>query len=136
MIETAVLASLVGLLLQLLLALTSELESKIYAFGGRTEENICEIQMKIRALGPVEKRSFVLSDSFADRFDAYLGVKIFKEDFENVKWDELNIEPCKVILCNPVDSRSALLQPLEYLYHEGEGIFDASTRSIVFALYL
>ena len=45
-----------GLLLQLLLVLTDELESKIYAFGARTDENVQDIQMKIKTLGAVEKR--------------------------------------------------------------------------------
>jgi hypothetical protein len=36
--------------------------------------------------------------------------------------DELHIENCKVILCNPPDSRSALIQPLDFLYNEGEGL--------------
>jgi len=45
-----------GLLLQLLLVLTEELESKIYAFGARTDEQIQEIQAKIKLLGATEKR--------------------------------------------------------------------------------
>jgi hypothetical protein len=45
-----------GLLLQLLLVLTDELESKIYAFGARNDENIQDIQAKNKALGAVEKR--------------------------------------------------------------------------------
>ena len=45
-----------GLLLQLLLVLTDELESKIYAFGARTDENVQDIQMNIKTLGAVEKR--------------------------------------------------------------------------------
>jgi len=42
--------------LQLLLVLTEELESKIYAFGARTDEQIQEIQAKIKLLGATEKR--------------------------------------------------------------------------------
>jgi hypothetical protein len=38
------------------MVLTDELESKIYAFGARSDENIQDIQMKIKALGAVEKR--------------------------------------------------------------------------------
>lgn len=49
---------LLGLLLQLLLVLTDELESKIYAFGARTDENVQDIQMKIKTLGAVEKRKW------------------------------------------------------------------------------
>ena len=45
-----------GLLLQLLLVLTHELESKIYAFGARTDEMVREIQTKIRSLGVTDKR--------------------------------------------------------------------------------
>lgn len=45
-----------GLLLQLLLVLTEELESKIYAFGARTDENVREILSKIKTLGVSEKR--------------------------------------------------------------------------------
>jgi hypothetical protein len=45
-----------GLLLQLLLSLTEDLESKVYAFGGRTDENIRDILTKIKALGASEKR--------------------------------------------------------------------------------
>jgi len=52
----------------------------------------------------------------------HIGVKIFKERFNDVNFDEVNIENCKVILCNPPDSRSALIQPLEFLYNEGEGL--------------
>jgi len=48
-----------GLLLQLLLVLTDELESKIYAFGGRTDENIQDIQSKIKALGSIDKRRLI-----------------------------------------------------------------------------
>ncbi|CAF1229551.1 unnamed protein product [Rotaria sordida] len=94
-----------GLLLQLLVVLTEELESKIYAFGGRTDENIRDIQAKIKTLGAVEKR-----------------IKIFKERFTDVNFDEINMENCKVILCNPPDSRSALIQPLDFLYNEGEDV--------------
>ncbi len=36
--------------------LTEELESKIYAFGARTDENIRDIQAKIKTLGVAEKR--------------------------------------------------------------------------------
>ena len=32
------------------------------------------------------------------------------------------MEGCKVILCNPPDSRSALIQPLDFLYNEGEDV--------------
>jgi hypothetical protein len=45
-----------GLLLQLLLALTDELESKIYAFGARNDENIRDILAKVKSLGASEKR--------------------------------------------------------------------------------
>jgi len=51
-----------------------------------------------------------------------IGVKIFKERFIDINFDELHIENCKVILCNPPDSRSALIQPLDFLYNEGEGL--------------
>ncbi|UJR27109.1 hypothetical protein I4U23_008408 [Adineta vaga] len=94
-----------GLLLQLLLVLTEELESKIYAFGSRTDENVREILAKIKTLGVSEKR-----------------VKLFKERFSDVNFDEINMENCKVILCNPPDTRSALIQPLEFLYNEGEDV--------------
>ncbi|CAF1048343.1 unnamed protein product [Rotaria sp. Silwood1] len=94
-----------GLLLQLLIVLTDELESKIYAFGGRTDENIRDIQAKIKTLGTSDKR-----------------IKIFKENFTDINFDELNMENCKVILCNPPDSRSALIQPLDFLYNEGEDV--------------
>ncbi|CAF1409652.1 unnamed protein product [Adineta ricciae] len=94
-----------GLLLQLLLVLTEELESKIYAFGARTEENVREILVKIKTLGVSEKR-----------------VKIIKDRFVDVSFDEINMENCKVILCNPPDTRSALIQPLEFLYNEGEDV--------------
>lgn len=51
-----------------------------------------------------------------------IGIKIFKDRFIDVNWDEMNVESCKVILCNPPDSRSALIQPLDFLYNEGEGL--------------
>jgi hypothetical protein len=38
------------------LVLTDELESKIYTFGARNDENIQDIQAKIKALGAGEKR--------------------------------------------------------------------------------
>ena len=59
-------------------------------------------------------------------------MKIFKERFIDVTLDELNIESCKVILCNPPDSRSALIQPLDFLYHEGEGVIRASAKLLIF----
>lgn len=46
----------IGLLLQLLLVLTDELESKIYAFGARNDETIRDIHAKIRSLGVSDKR--------------------------------------------------------------------------------
>ena len=49
-------------------------------------------------------------------------MKIIKERFVDVSFDEINMENCKVILCNPPDTRSALIQPLEFLYNEGEGM--------------
>ncbi|CAF0914061.1 unnamed protein product [Adineta steineri] len=94
-----------GLFLQLLLVLTDDLESKIYAFGARSDENIRDIQAKIKSLGASEKR-----------------VKIFKDRFIDINFDEVNMENCKVILCNPPDSRSALIQPLDFLYNEGEDV--------------
>ncbi|CAF2132402.1 unnamed protein product [Rotaria magnacalcarata] len=94
-----------GLLLQLLMVLTEDLESKIYAFGGRTDENIRDMLTKIKTLGATDKR-----------------VKIFKERFTDINFDEFNMEQCKVILCNPPDSRSALIQPLDFLYNEGEDV--------------
>ncbi|CAF4494503.1 unnamed protein product [Rotaria socialis] len=94
-----------GLLLQLLMVLTEDLESKIYAFGGRTDENIRDMLAKIKTLGATDKR-----------------VKIFKERFTDINFDEFNMEHCKVILCNPPDSRSALIQPLDFLYNEGEDV--------------
>ncbi|CAF1084711.1 unnamed protein product [Didymodactylos carnosus] len=93
-----------GLLVQLLLSLTNELESKIYAFGARTDENLRDLQGKMKQFG-VEKR-----------------VKIFKERFIDANLDEMNMENIKVILCNPPCSRSALIQPLEFLYNEGEDV--------------
>lgn len=49
----------IGLLLQLLLVLTDELESKIYTFGGRTDENIKDLQAKVKSVGASEKRKFL-----------------------------------------------------------------------------
>ena len=110
-----------GLLLQLLLVLTEELESKIYAFGARTDEHIQDIQAKIKGLGSTEKRRNQLSFFFSINRKFDLGVKIYKERYTDVNLDELNIDNCKVILCNPPDSRSALIQPLDFLFNEGEG---------------
>lgn len=110
------------------MVLTDELESKIYAFGARTDENIQDIQAKIKTLGGGgEKRTFIsffFSSIFIYRcvYFLYLGVKIFKERFIDVNFEELHIDSCKVILCNPPDSRSALIQPLDFLYNEGEGL--------------
>ncbi|CAF1217904.1 unnamed protein product [Didymodactylos carnosus] len=99
-----------GLLIQLLISLTNELESKIYAFGARTDENMRDLQDKMKQFG-VEKRMDILEC-----------VKIFKERFIDVNLDEVNLENIKVILCNPPCSRSALIQPLDFLYNEGEDV--------------
>ncbi len=115
------------------MVLTDELESKIYAFGARSDENIHDIQTKIKALGAVEKRKmnfFFLCLYIKSRLN--LGVKIYKERFTDVNFDELHIENCKVILCNPPDSRSALIQPLDFLYNEGEGIIIISQTDLSF----
>lgn len=53
-------------------------------------------------------------------------MKIFKERFIDANIDEIHIEACKVLLCNPPDSRSALIQPLDFLYNEGEGTMNRS----------
>lgn len=47
------------------MVLTDELESKIYAFGGRTDENIRDIMAKIKMLGASEKRKTFSSFEFS-----------------------------------------------------------------------
>ena len=39
----------------------------------------------------------------------------------NVKYDESKIENAKVILVNAPCSKSALMNPMEFLFEEGEG---------------
>ena len=50
-----------------------------------------------------------------------IDVKLIKEDFLNVKYDESKIENAKVILVNAPCSKSALMNPMEFLFEEGEG---------------
>lgn len=51
-----------------------------------------------------------------------IGVKIVREDFLSIKPDDPKIETVKVILINAPCSKSALMNPMEFLFQEGEDV--------------
>ena len=44
-----------------------------------------------------------------------------REEFLNSKWDDSKLENVKVILINAPCSKTALMNPMEFLFQEGEG---------------
>ena len=50
-----------------------------------------------------------------------IDVKLVREDFTNVRHDDPKTDSVKVILINTPCSKSALMNPMEFLYQEGEG---------------
>ena len=44
-----------------------------------------------------------------------------KDDFLDVRFDEPKLDNSKVILINAPCTKSALMNPMEFLFHEGEG---------------
>lgn len=44
-----------------------------------------------------------------------------REEFLNSKWDDPKLENVKVILINAPCSKTALMNPMEFLFQEGEG---------------
>ncbi len=45
-----------------------------------------------------------------------------KEDFLDIKSDDARLENAKVILVNAACSKSALMNPMEFLFQEGEDV--------------
>lgn len=45
-----------------------------------------------------------------------------REEFQTVKYDDPKLENAKVILVNAPCSKSALMNPMEFLFEEGEGL--------------
>lgn len=54
-----------------------------------------------------------------------------REDFLNVKFDESKLDNVKVILINAPCTKSALMNPMEFLFQEGEGL-----KNKIFLFYL
>lgn len=50
-----------------------------------------------------------------------LDIKLMKEDFTNSKVEDSRLENVKVILINAPCSKTALMNPMEFLFQEGEG---------------
>ena len=48
-------------------------------------------------------------------------MKIVREDFLDLTMDDPRIENVKVVLVNAPCSKTALMNPMEFLYQEGEG---------------
>ncbi len=47
-----------------------------------------------------------------------------REEFTNSRYDDPKIENVKIILINAPCSKSALMNPMEFLFEEGEGNFE------------
>ncbi len=50
-----------------------------------------------------------------------IDVKLIRDEFQNAKLDDSRLENVKVILVNAPCSKSALMNPMEFLFEEGEG---------------
>ena len=55
-------------------------------------------------------------------FSIIIDVKLVREEFQNSKLEDSRLENVKVILVNAPCSKSALMNPMEFLFEEGEGL--------------
>jgi hypothetical protein len=54
-----------------------------------------------------------------------------KEDFVGCRCDDPKIENVKIIVINAPCSKSALMNPMEFLFEEGEGIFTINYQRVL-----
>ena len=59
-----------------------------------------------------------------------------REEFHAAKYDESRLENVKVILINAPCSKSALMNPMEFLFEEGEGKFLNFMMSSILIFFL
>jgi len=81
-----------------------EFEGKVFVYGATNEDKYQEISNKLQLIGCLKY------------------VKIMREEFQTVKYDDPKLENAKVILVNAPCSKSALMNPMEFLFEEGEDV--------------
>ena len=67
------------------------------------------------------KGELIIKANFSCAFWLKIAVKLIREDFLDVKIEDPRMESVKVILINAPCSKSALMNPMEFLFQEGEG---------------
>jgi 16S rRNA C967 or C1407 C5-methylase (RsmB/RsmF family) len=93
-----------GLVAAFIGSMMGEYEGKVMVFGTASEEKYKEINEKLQLIGCAKY------------------VKLMREDFLEVKSDDARLENVKVILVNAACSKSALMNPMEFLFQEGEDV--------------
>ncbi|KAJ8028668.1 putative 28S rRNA (cytosine-C(5))-methyltransferase [Holothuria leucospilota] len=92
-----------GLTTAHLATLTNSSNSHIYAFGVRDSDHLEQLQGKMTHLG-------------------ISNVKFLMEDFAEIQQTDSRFKNVKVVLVTPPDSRSGLLNPVEFIIQEGEDL--------------
>jgi 16S rRNA C967 or C1407 C5-methylase (RsmB/RsmF family) len=77
---------------------------KVYVCGVNSDDKYQEITARLQKIG-------------CSKY-----VKLLRENFTDLKYDDPRIENVKVILVNAPCSKSGLMNPMEFLFEEGEGI--------------
>lgn len=91
-----------GLVAAFIGCMMEDFEGKIFVYGATNEDKHQEISAKLNQIGCGKM------------------VKLVREDFLDIKADDPRMESVKVILINAPCSKSALMNPMEFLFQEGE----------------
>lgn len=114
-----------GLVAAFIGSMMGEYEGKVMVFGSASEEKYQEINAKYQQIGCSKCNSIYQLLSFVVLLRLYkhkIDVKLMREDFVDVRYDDPRLENVKVVLVNPPCSKSALMNPMEFLFQEGEDV--------------
>ncbi len=120
-----------GLLAAFIGCMMEEFEGRVFVYGATNEDKYQEVAAKLQLIGcskcKFNSNYFVFIRGIYLSFHKFfilLDVKLMREEFNAAKYDESKLENVKVILVNAPCSKSALMNPMEFLFEEGEGIYN------------
>ena len=127
-----------GLVAAYLGCIMKELDGRVFVFGATSDEKYEEITNKMKLIGCSKcnlKVFLRINLKIEFFFLLYTDVKVMREKFPddktNDKLDEKVIEKLlnvKVILINAPCSKSALMNPMEFLFQEGSGMLSIEEK--------
>jgi len=113
-----------GLLAAFIGCMMEELDGRVFVYGATNEDKYQEISNKLQLIGCAKCKfdNKILNLNLSIKwFFFIIDVKLIRDEFQNAKLDDSRLENVKVILVNAPCSKSALMNPMEFLFEEGEG---------------